>query len=221
MVTDALRSAIVNGAFAPNQRLVETDLAQQFGVGRAVVRSAIFELAKEGLVEHKPQKGAVVRAISLEEAIEIAELRSVVEGLCAAKAAQLATKRELTAIEANLAQMKLAVSQSDLFLYNELNFALHLLIHEASHHKTAAGVAGGLRNQSAQYHFRVGLLPGRPGVSLAEHEAVVEAIVARDPDRAQTAMQAHLESVIEALRDSAHRLGMSSAPLAYRRRASA
>jgi DNA-binding GntR family transcriptional regulator len=210
MVTDALRSAIVNGALAPNQRLVETELAQQFGVGRAAVRTAIFELAKEGLVEHKPQKGAVVRAVALEEAIEIAELRSVVEGLCAAKAAESATKQERTAIEANLAQMRLAVSQSDLYTYNELNFALHLLIHEASHHRTAAAVAGGLRNQSAQYHFRVGLLPGRPGVSLAEHEAVVEAILARDPDRAQQAMRSHLESVITALRDSALRPGIAA-----------
>ena len=91
MVAD-IRDAIVHGDFAPNQRLVEADLSEQFGASRATVRSALVELANEGLVERVQNRGARVRAVSLAEAIEISEVRMVVEGLCAAKAAERITR---------------------------------------------------------------------------------------------------------------------------------
>lgn len=78
-VTAAIREAIVRGEFAPNQRLVEADLSRQFEVGRSGVRAALFELANEGLVERVQNRGARVRAVTLEEAIEISEVRRVVD----------------------------------------------------------------------------------------------------------------------------------------------
>src|SRR5213078_2286572 len=84
----AIRDAIVHGEFVPNQRLVEADLSEQFEASRATVRSALVELANEGLVERVQNRGARVRAVSLAEAIEITEVRMALEGLCAAKAAE-------------------------------------------------------------------------------------------------------------------------------------
>ena len=86
-VTDVIRGAIVRGEYAPNQRLIEADLSDAFGASRATVRTALLELANEGLVERLPNKGSRVRAISVDEAIEILEVRIGVEGLCAAKTA--------------------------------------------------------------------------------------------------------------------------------------
>jgi len=86
-VVEALRDAIVDGEFAPNQRLVEADLSERFGASRGSIRTALLELGAEGLVERVQNRGARVRAVSLAEAIEITEVRMVLEGLCAAKAA--------------------------------------------------------------------------------------------------------------------------------------
>ena len=86
-VVEAIRAAIADGEFAPNQRLVEADLSERFGASRGSIRTALVELASEGLVERVQNRGARVRAVSLAEAIEITEVRMALEGLCAAKAA--------------------------------------------------------------------------------------------------------------------------------------
>ena len=87
-VVDDIREAIVRGEYAPNQRLIEADLSATFAASRATVRTALLELANEGLVERMPNKGSRVREISMDEAIEILEVRISVEGLCASKAAE-------------------------------------------------------------------------------------------------------------------------------------
>ena len=90
-VASGIREAILSGQFVPNQRLIEADLSEQFAASRASVRAALAELANEGLIERVQNRGARVRAVSLAEAVEICEVRMVVEGLCAAKAAERAT----------------------------------------------------------------------------------------------------------------------------------
>ena len=85
-VRDAVREDIASGRLAPGQRLVEADLAEQYGVVRSGVRAALLDLSAEGLVERIPQRGSRVRTLSLEEAIEVTEARMVLESLCAGTA---------------------------------------------------------------------------------------------------------------------------------------
>ena len=87
-LVDAIREAIIEGEFAANQRLIESDLSERFGASRGNVRTALLQLTSEGLVERMLNRGARVRAVSLAEAIEITEVRMALEGLCAAKAAE-------------------------------------------------------------------------------------------------------------------------------------
>lgn len=199
IVADALRSAIIKGELSPNERLVEADLVAQYGVGRAAVRSALLELEKEGLIEREQSRGARVRSITVGEAVEIAEARMVNEALCAAKAAQRATDEEIAELGQIVAEMRRLHSAGDLLGYSELNHTLHQRIRQYSRHSTAASIVEQLRNQSVRQNFRIALLPGRTAVSLREHEAIVDAIAERDSSAAETAMQAHLRSVIEAL----------------------
>src|SRR6266496_3792577 len=86
-VTDALRAAILRGDYAPRQRMIEADLCAELGVSRFAVRTTLRALAAEGLIEVQPNKGARIREIPLAEAIEITEVRMVLEGLVAARAA--------------------------------------------------------------------------------------------------------------------------------------
>jgi DNA-binding GntR family transcriptional regulator len=80
-VLDAIRDGIVRGEFAPDQRLVEADLSERFSASRGSVRSALLQLANEGLVERVQNRGARVRAVPLAEAVERRHLRSVIAAL--------------------------------------------------------------------------------------------------------------------------------------------
>ncbi|HEY8590271.1 MAG TPA: GntR family transcriptional regulator [Naasia sp.] len=199
-LTAAIRQAIVDGDFAPNQRLIEADLSASFGASRAAVRTALFELANDGLVDRLPNRGSRVRAISLEEAIEILEVRVGLEELCAAKAAELIGPAEIAEFRRLRHDLIEAVAAGDLLGYSSLNQLLDQRIRDISRHSTAVGILERLHAQSVRHQFRLAFQPGRAGVSLAEHLAILDAVSAHDPEAAVAATRAHLHSVIEALR---------------------
>lgn len=198
-VVAGIRDAILSGEFVPNQRLVEADLSERFGAGRASVRSALLALANEGLIERVQNRGARVRAVSLAEAIEICELRMVIEGLCAAKAAERATAADADELAAIGARMAAAVESGDVLGYSDLNERLHRRIREIGGQRAAALALERLRAQNVRHQFKLALHPGRPKVSLPEHLAIIEAIRAGDADAAERAARAHLRSVLRTL----------------------
>ena len=199
-VTEALRAAILAGEFAPKQRLVEVDLCERFGTSRFILRAAMQELAAQGLVEFQRNRGARVRDVSLAEAIEITEVRILLEGLLAARAAELATKADTATLRKVVKDMRLAVARSELLTYSDLNAQLHAAIRDIARHETASRLLRQLRDQTVRHQFSLSLVPGRPAVSLPQHEAIVAAISARNPQEAEQAMHAHLQSVIAAFR---------------------
>lgn len=200
-VTDVIRSAIVRGDYAPNQRLIEADLSETFAASRATVRTALLELANEGLVERLPNRGSRVRAISLSEAIEILEVRIGVEGLCAAKTAASVSDEQIDQFQRMRQDMIDAVADGDLVEYSRLNQLLDQRVRSLSRHATASDVLGRLHAQSVRHQFKLSSRPQRAKISVLEHAAIIDAIVSRDPDAAEQAVRVHLRSVIGALRE--------------------
>lgn len=198
-LTKVLRDAIVSGEYAPNQRLIEADLSATYNASRAAVRTALLELGAEGLVDRLPNRGSRVRAIPLSEAIEILEVRMNLEGLCAAKAAQHITDPEIEEFRKLRADL-LAAAESDLFEYSRLNQQLDSRIRQLAQHPTAVAILERLRAQGVRHQFRLAFYPGRAAISAPEHAAIIDAIIARDPARAEAETRAHMRSVIEALR---------------------
>ena len=198
-VQTELRAAILRGEYGPRQRLIETELAERFATTRFLLRNALNRLATEGLVELQPHRGARVREISVDEAIEITETRRAVESLVAARAAQRITDDEITELRALGETMTAAVGQADMLRYSELNAQLHSRVRTIARHATANRIIEQLNGQIVRHQFRLSLVPGRPSVSLPEHLAIIEAVCARDPEAAERAMQAHLTSVLDAL----------------------
>lgn len=199
-VVNEIRGAIIRGQLSPNERLVELDLAHRYSVSRGAVRVALLELVNEGLVDRERHRGARVRMVSLEEAIEISEVRMVIEGLCARKAAERITPSEASQLRQLVAMMSKKTEAGDLMGYSELNAELHDRIREISRHGSAAVIVERVRNQSVRQQFRLSLVPGRSNVSVAEHAAIVEAVAAGDGDQAERQMRAHLANVINTLR---------------------
>jgi DNA-binding GntR family transcriptional regulator len=200
-VLDALRDAILDGEFAAGQRLVEIDLCERFGCSRFAVRAAIPVLASEGLVELQRHRGARVRLIPLAEAIEITEVRRLLEGLTAARAAERATPDQVAELRQIIQEMRDAVAAAELLRYSDANARLHGLVRAIAAHQTATGIIERLRAQLVRHQFALSLVPGRPGVSLEQHERIVAAIAAGDRDAAEAAMRDHITSVIDALRN--------------------
>ncbi|AJP05005.1 GntR family transcriptional regulator [Streptomyces cyaneogriseus subsp. noncyanogenus] len=196
-----LRQAILRGEMAPAQRLVENELAEQFGVTRASIRAALIDLEAQGLVERIRNRGSRVRVVTVEEAVAITECRMVLEGLCAAKAAVAASDEQLDELTALGEAMSKAVAGGEPLAYSDLNHELHTRIREFSGQRTAVELLERLNAQLVRHRFQLALLPGRPQQSLNEHLAMIEAIRARDPQAAEAAVRAHLTCVIEALRD--------------------
>ncbi|MEJ3748017.1 GntR family transcriptional regulator [Actinomycetes bacterium KLBMP 9797] len=199
-VVAEIREAIVRGDFVPNQRLVEADLSEQFAASRATIRAALAQLASEDLVERVQNRGARVRAVSVAEAVEICEVRMVVEGLCAAKAAERVTPPDVAELTAIGEKMRAAVSAGDVLGYSRLNEELHRRVREISGQETARNVLERLRAQSVRHQFKLAMHPGRPTASLPEHLAIIDAIRAGDPAAAEQAARAHLRGVIATLR---------------------
>ena len=197
-----LRQAILAGDMAPGQRLVEEELAGTLAVTRASLRTALFDLAAEGLVERIPNRGARVRAVTLDEAIAITECRMALEGRCAAKAAERITEPQAGRLRQLGDEMERSVADGEPLKYSALNHELHRLIREISAQTVAAGLLERLNGQLVRHRFQLALRPGRPQASLPEHLAMISAITARRPAEAEEAARRHLSNVITALRDT-------------------
>jgi DNA-binding GntR family transcriptional regulator len=196
----ALRQSILNGDFAPGQRLVEEELAATLGVTRQSLRAALLDLTTEGLVERIPNRGARVRVVTTAEAVQITECRMALEALCAVKAAQSVTDEEAAQLRELGENLKRAVADGNPFKYSELNRELHRRVGVISRQTVAVALLDRLHGQLVRHQFQLALRPGRPEVSVSEHLAILNAIADRRPEEANLAVRAHLASVISALR---------------------
>jgi GntR family transcriptional regulator, trigonelline degradation regulator len=199
-VLDNLRQAILAGHFAPGQRLIERELVELTGVSRTSIREALRELAAEGLVTTIPNKGTVVATLSAEDARQLYQVRSVLEGLAgrlfvanASPAQRRALARRLAAIDrlvARNASIDQLVARNASILEAEDRFYEILLVGggNVALHQTVAGLHArirALRSLSLS-------LAGRAGRSVAELHEIVEAIDAGDAGKAARACRRHV-----------------------------
>jgi|SRR5690625_533427 len=198
-----IRDAIIDGELAPGSRLVEAELVETYGVSRNRVRLALDTLIEEGLVERIPNRGARVRVVSADEAIEIMECRMVLDGLLCHKAASNGTDEQIAALQENLRDMEALLKAYDLMGYSRLIQRHHALVHEAAQHRTAGRLIDRLQAQIVRHQFQTSLIPGRASQSLQELKQVVAAIASRDAQAAELAAREHVRGAIEAIRGSA------------------
>ncbi|MCX8006133.1 MAG: FadR family transcriptional regulator [Burkholderiaceae bacterium] len=205
-IADQLRQLIVAGEFPPGERLpAERDLAAQLKVSRPSVREALIALEVEGLIEIRGGSGVYVRARpngtrragSAREwgPLELIRARGLIEGEVAALAARQAKRRHLEAMRAALDSMRADAGAGRAPLAGDRAF--HVAVAEA----TGNGVLIDL--VARFWDARGGRLFQRLGnyfdtapawrAAIEEHDAVLQAIRARDPERARQAMQRHMQ----------------------------
>ncbi len=195
-----LEAEISAGRIGPGTRLDEQELAERYGCSRTPVREAFRLLAADRLVELRGRLGAAVRSLSIQSMIEMFQVMGELEGLCARLAARRITPPQLAALRGIHARLD-ASGEGDPDRFYDINTEFHEAIYEASANAFLAEETRRLRNRVAAYRRRVTHMPTRVEDTLREHQEVLDAIAARDPERAHRAMRAHLTLLGENLLD--------------------
>ncbi|RXT07003.1 GntR family transcriptional regulator [Ammoniphilus sp. CFH 90114] len=196
-----LKEDICRGVLMPNQHLVELDLSKSYGAGRATIRTALARLEQEGLVERERYRGARVRLVTEEEAIEILEVRAALESLAARRAAERATDEDFMVLQDIIERMKQCFDSNKMLEYSDCNTELHRTLIDIAGNSVAEKVLDTLNSQNVRFQFRGMVQRGRTDQSFEDHKEIVEAVIRRDPDAAELAMQKHLGRILKGLRD--------------------
>lgn len=188
-----LRELIINGTFAPGQRLTLAEVSGACGMSHMPVREALLRLARDGLLESEPHKGVRVVELSLKEAKELFAVRTELEGLAAyaaCAAADLKIVADLTLINQRFSD---AFARTELPAMGAANQEFHERILQAGGNVVLARMLREVWSASQRYRLGYKLIPGRAHCTIEEHASIIAAIASGDPERARTAARAHIE----------------------------
>lgn len=197
--TERLRDMIVHGDLAPGAKLVERVLCQRLGISRTPLREAIKRLASEGLVALKPNRGAIVKPLTLPAVRETFEVMGALEALAGELACRNITEGQLAEIRALHFEMLACHARSDLVAYFRCNQAIHRAIVEASGNATLATTYGNLNAQVRRARYAANLSHTRWDAAVQEHEDILAALAARDGALLQRLLSEHLGAKMTAV----------------------
>lgn len=188
-VYQRLRLGIRSGEFRPGDRLREAELAAQLNVSRTPIREAIRRLASDGLVEIAPSRGVMFVQLDKQQVLEVYALRECLEGTAAKLAAQHASPQEIGVMRELLASIKKSNSPVEIAKANRL---FHRSIHEAAHNRYLVQALQQLDDSLALLPGTTYEVAGRSAAANREHQNMLEAIDARDPEWAERAAREHI-----------------------------
>ena len=192
-VADHLRALIESGTLAPGERLNERALCERLQVSRTPLREAYRILASEGLIELLPKRSARVVDPSATDLSDVFDILAVIEGLSGRLAAEKATPATLAALAATHRRMMDAFEARDMVRYSIESKAVHVAINEAAGNPQLTRIYLRLNAQVQKLRYRSNLEGDAAWArSVAEHDAFVQAILARDADLAERLLRAHL-----------------------------
>ncbi len=198
-VADKIRNLIHKNILEGGEKLNEVKLCEQLGVSRTPLREALRVLSADGLVHIRPNRGACVAKISIEELQHTFEVMSILEGSCARLAAERLTDADLARLEEFHEQLEDQYNKKDPHGYVKHNQYYHEFIQEKTGNPVLGRMVARLRGRVLQHRFRQIYRPGRLDASMEEHRGMMEAFRARDGERAEKLMQMHLEKQCNAL----------------------
>ncbi|MGE5486049.1 MAG: GntR family transcriptional regulator [Ignavibacteriales bacterium] len=191
-LSKVLRQMILTGELAPGERLIERDLANKLGVSRTPIRESVSRLESEGLVEHLPRKGCVVRKVSAAEVVEIFLIRSSLEALAGRLAAERGTPQDIARLKKALAQLEAAMARGDSTRTHDCHVAFHEVVYKMAQSQRLSGMLRTLVQQSFWFARVAYGIPGRIEAAKAEHVAMARAIEKGDGDLAEMLSREHV-----------------------------
>ena len=182
---------IRSGTLLPGARLRETELADRLNMSRTPIREAIRQLEADGLVTHMPRQGATIRLLDYTEVMELYEMRAVLESTAARLAARAASDLELEELTALNAEMAAATDARAAY---KLNSQFHMTLLDAAKNRYLVKSVSALQKTLLILGPTTLTEPKRAKDAVTEHQAVIEALLSRDGDRAEAAMRTHIEA---------------------------
>jgi DNA-binding GntR family transcriptional regulator len=194
-----LKRLLLSGGFTADQPLTERDVAERLRMSRTPVREALRRLESERLLTVDPRRGVMAVTLDRHEIADLYFMREVLEGTAAKLAAQHATTTEILNLESILEEEAQAMSSGgDMVAINQ---ALHDEIYQAAHSKFLLRALQSLTNSTFLLGRSTLADPQRAAKAHVEHTALVDAIRARDGNRAEEAARAHIQAAhIERMR---------------------
>lgn len=191
-VLDRVRDLIIQGELRPASRLNERLLCERLNISRTPLREALKSLAGEGLVELQPNRGARVTPLTVEKVREVFRVLSVLEALAGELACANASDADIAEIQAMHYQMVAHYRRGELAQYFRYNQAIHIRIVESGGNSTLAQTYRQLNAHVRRARYLANLSPERWEKAVNEHEAMLQALVARNPRRLEVLLAEHL-----------------------------
>jgi len=208
----ALREAILTEEMASGTRLRQVQLATQLGISRTPLREALMKLEQEGLIELLPGGGLRVTVLNLDEAVELYDVREVLDGLAARLAAQRIDEQGIRNLERHLVRMKACLTGHDAHTWFVAHVAFHDGIFRASGNGRLQALSSVVRLSIQRFHPVLLATPNRLAEAYQEHDDIFEAVRAHDPEAAERLARAHIARAKEiALKAMARAQGPESA----------
>ena len=196
---DFVKAQIMNLDLKPGQYVTDSQVASQLNISRTPVREALRRLEQEGMLINEPRRGWKVYTLSLGDIHEIFDIKEILEGMIARRAAACSDKQLRGALRDALERMQRAAAANDPDAWREADFELHDIIFAMCANERASRIIQSLNDQ--WHRLRIGFLAleGRMGRSTCEHEAIVESILAGEGEEAERLIRHHLNNVRQEL----------------------
>ena len=191
-IKERIVERILDGTYGPGDRIVESQVATEFGTSQAPVREALRGLEAMRFVETQPHRGARVREVTTEELIQIYPVRAALEEVAGRAAAVRMSDEQLSALADELAGMRQAAEAQDLHAQLLHDVRFHEIIVEASGNEILAEVWRSLRVE-ARTLISVIRADSDLHMIAEMHRPVLQALQSRDPELAGKEMRAHIE----------------------------
>jgi DNA-binding GntR family transcriptional regulator len=187
-----IRQAILDGRLAPGHRLTEERLARELGISRTPVREALKVLQSEGLVDAAPNRSATVRAYEPGDLEDMYQLRALLEGYAARRAATRLTDEQLLSLRASCERFEAMSPDDDLRQLVRENFVFHNTILEAAASSRLTGMVRQVVELPLVYKSYVWYSPEQTRISQHYHRQIARALERRDAERAELVMKEHV-----------------------------
>lgn len=196
---DLIREAIVDGRVSPGHRLKEEELAQQLGISRTPVREALLVLQAEGLVEAAPNRGSAVRAYDRRDLEEMYELRALLEGHAARRAAAHRAEAHVGELRASCERFAALLTDRDVASLVGENTSFHETILDAAASERLKGMVRQVVAMPLVYTSYYWYSPAECANSHRAHLELVDAIAARDEHASERIMREHVFAACDVL----------------------
>ena len=190
-----LREAVLGGEFSPGERLAESELAARLGVSRTPVREALMRLTQDKLLETEANKGVRMRSVNAQEARDTYLVRGELDGLAAALAASAHTPQDADTLQAALSALE-QTAPGDYRQQTLLDLAFHRSVVEAAHNSVLAALSRDLEVRVALIKHQTRSFNAYPATH-AQHSAIAQAVLNRDPQAARQAAETHVATFAE------------------------